>query len=109
MDSLDRIWVPVSDDRVFASAVVQSRAADGSATLKLEHPVGGQDSNVSPFLKMSFETCTQFLTKATLDGDRDDLTSPSSRLVLGKVVENGTGCFDVWAPLPRTIFSGGHS
>ena len=33
----------------------------------------------------------QFLTKATLDGDYDTLTSPSARLVVGKVVENGAG------------------
>ena len=32
----------------------------------------GMELNTSPFLKMSFETCTQFLVKATLDGDRDD-------------------------------------
>ena len=59
----------------------------------------GIDSNASPFLKMSFETCTAFLTQATLDGDTDTLRSPSARLVLGKVVENGTGSFDLMQPL----------
>lgn len=59
----------------------------------------GIESNASPFLKMSFETCVQFLTQSTLDGDIDTLKSPSARLVLGKVVENGTGCFDLLHPI----------
>ena len=59
----------------------------------------GIESNASPFLKMSFETCVQFLTQSTLDGDVDTLKSPSARLVLGKVVENGTGCFDLLHPI----------
>jgi DNA-directed RNA polymerase I subunit RPA1 len=59
----------------------------------------GIDSNASPFLKMSFETCTQFLTQATMDGDCDTLSSPSARIVLGKVVENGTGSFDLLQPV----------
>ena len=59
----------------------------------------GIESNASPFLKMSFETCTQFLTQSTLEGDRDTLRSPSARLVLGQVVENGTGCFDLLHPI----------
>jgi DNA-directed RNA polymerase I subunit RPA1 len=59
----------------------------------------GIESNASPFLKMSFETCTQFLTQSTLDGDCDTLKSPSARLVLGKVVENGTGSFDLLHPI----------
>ena len=41
---VDRVWVPVQDERVFASATVQSRSDDGTtAVLKLEHPVDGQD------------------------------------------------------------------
>ena len=59
----------------------------------------GIDDNPSPFLKMSFETCTQFLTQSTLEGDCDTLKSPSARLVLGKVVENGTGSFDLTYPV----------
>lgn len=56
----------------------------------------GIDSNASPFLKISFETATAFLTEATLRGAHDDLTSPAARLVLGRVVEAGTGAVTVF-------------
>lgn len=59
----------------------------------------GIESNVAPFLKMSFETTCHFLTQATLYGDMDNLSSPSSRIVAGKVVEGGTGSFEVMQPL----------
>ncbi|KAJ3341934.1 hypothetical protein HDU93_003755 [Gonapodya sp. JEL0774] len=59
----------------------------------------GMSSNPSPFAQMSFETTMQFLTTATLSGDHDDLTSPSSRIVMGQVVRNGTGSFDVQVSL----------
>lgn len=55
----------------------------------------GLDTNVSPFLKMSFEQTCGFLTKATLEGDADRLETPSARLVMGKSVIGGTGAFDV--------------
>ncbi|KAI9278023.1 hypothetical protein BY458DRAFT_452613 [Sporodiniella umbellata] len=55
----------------------------------------GIGSNVAPFLKMSFESTCKFLTEATLHGDFDTLDSPSSRIVVGRVVEGGTGSFDV--------------
>jgi DNA-directed RNA polymerase I subunit RPA1 len=57
----------------------------------------GLDSNVSPFLKMSFEQTCVFLTKATLEGDIDRLETPSARLVMGKNVVGGTGQFDILA------------
>ncbi|KAK9845826.1 hypothetical protein WJX81_003612 [Elliptochloris bilobata] len=53
----------------------------------------GIDCSRSPFLKISFETAAAFLTDATLHGARDDLASPASRIVLGRVVEVGTGAF----------------
>ncbi|KAI8391772.1 uncharacterized protein BYT42DRAFT_642179 [Radiomyces spectabilis] len=59
----------------------------------------GIGSNVSPFLKMSFESTCKFLTEATLHGDFDDLQSPSSRIVVGKPFEGGTGSFEVLQPL----------
>ncbi|KAG9291424.1 hypothetical protein G9A89_021842 [Geosiphon pyriformis] len=59
----------------------------------------GIESNVSPFLKMSYETTCHFLTQATLHGDFDNLKSPSARLVVGKVVECGTGSFTLINPL----------
>lgn len=55
----------------------------------------GLRGNVSPFTKMSFETTLAFLKDAILDGDWDDLTSPSSRIVMGKLSGVGTGAFDV--------------
>ena len=55
----------------------------------------GLDSNVSPFLKMSFEQTCAFLTKATLEGDEDRLETPSARLVMGRSVTGGTGSFDI--------------
>ncbi|KAH6595364.1 hypothetical protein BASA50_005882 [Batrachochytrium salamandrivorans] len=62
----------------------------------------GMNSNPSPFLQMSFETTTNFLTTATLTGDLDPLDSPSARLVMGQVVKSGTGAFSVLQPLPNT-------
>ncbi|CAG8532386.1 1839_t:CDS:2, partial [Dentiscutata heterogama] len=55
----------------------------------------GLATNSSPFLQMSFETTCNFLTHATLNNDTDTLNSPSARLVLGKVVQGGTGIFEV--------------
>ncbi|KAL7780875.1 beta and beta-prime subunits of DNA dependent RNA-polymerase [Trichoderma afarasin] len=60
----------------------------------------GLRGNVSPFTKMSFETTLGFLKDALLDGDWDDLTTPSSRLVMGKLGRVGTGGFDVLTQLP---------
>jgi DNA-directed RNA polymerase I subunit RPA1 len=55
----------------------------------------GIESSVSPFAKMSFETTFHFLTDATLRGDTDSLHNPSARLVMGQVVEGGTGSFSL--------------
>jgi DNA-directed RNA polymerase I subunit RPA1 len=55
----------------------------------------GLDTNVSPFLKMSFEQTCAFLTKATLEGDADRLETPSARLIMGRRIQGGTGSFDV--------------
>lgn len=55
----------------------------------------GLKGNVSPFTKMSFETTLAFLKDAVLDGDWDDLATPSGRIVMGRVGQVGTGAFDV--------------
>ncbi|KAK9471333.1 uncharacterized protein V1510DRAFT_431410 [Dipodascopsis tothii] len=55
----------------------------------------GVDASASGFLKMSFETTFNFLKSAVLNGDVDDLDSPSARLVVGKLSRVGTGSFDV--------------
>lgn len=60
----------------------------------------GLRGNVSPFTKMSFETTLAFLKDAVLDGDWDDLKTPSSRLVMGRLGKVGTGGFDVLTQLP---------
>lgn len=55
----------------------------------------GLKTSTSPFLKMSFETTCNFLKEAVMEGDFDDLTSPSSRIVLGKLSKVGSGSFDI--------------
>lgn len=63
----------------------------------------GLAGNVSPFTKMSFETTLAFLKDAVLDGDWDDLTTPSSRIVMGRLGKVGTGGFDVLTQLPQQV------
>lgn len=60
----------------------------------------GLRGNVSPFTKMSFETTLAFLKDAILDGDWDELDTPSARLVMGKLGRIGTGSFDVLTRVP---------
>lgn len=60
----------------------------------------GLRGNVSPFTKMSFETTLAFLKDALLEGDWDDLSTPSSRLVMGRLGKVGTGAFDVLTQAP---------
>eukprot|EP00735_Rhodelphis_limneticus_P013714 TRINITY_DN7668_c0_g1::TRINITY_DN7668_c0_g1_i1::g.18647::m.18647 TRINITY_DN7668_c0_g1::TRINITY_DN7668_c0_g1_i1::g.18647 ORF type:complete len:535 (+),score=207.32,sp/P15398/RPA1_SCHPO/35.44/5e-79,RNA_pol_Rpb1_5/PF04998.12/6.2e-35 TRINITY_DN7668_c0_g1_i1:507-2111(+) len=63
----------------------------------------GIDAGVSPLQKMSFETTMHFLTEATIFEDYDTLKSPSARIVMGKVVESGTGAVNLLQPLPKFI------
>ncbi|CAM9670075.1 unnamed protein product [Chrysoparadoxa australica] len=63
----------------------------------------GMQDNSSPCLQMSFETTAEFLTQAAIDGRKDDLTSPSAKIVMGEVGGYGTGSFDVM--LNMTQFS----
>lgn len=49
----------------------------------------------SPFLQMSFETTTQFLTQAALTSSSDKLQSPSANLVMGRPIRHGTGAFSL--------------
>lgn len=64
----------------------------------------GLRGNVSPFTKMSFETTLAVLKDALLDGDWDDLSTPSGRLVLGRLGKAGTGSFDVYTAAPIRHF-----
>ena len=45
----------------------------------------GLQYNVSPCLKMSFETTMKFLTDACLFNNFDNLNTPSAKLVVGRV------------------------
>ncbi|KAL6987100.1 DNA-directed RNA polymerase [Sarracenia purpurea var. burkii] len=56
---------------------------------------GGIASSISPFLKMSFETASKFIVEAASHGMKDELESPSARIILGLPVKMGTGCFDL--------------
>ena len=53
----------------------------------------GIETSPSPFLKMSYETAAAFLVDATMKGSEDTLESPSSRIVMGRVPDLGTGSF----------------
>lgn len=57
-----------------------------------------RESN-SPFSKSSFETSVGFMRDAVLERDFDDLKSPSSRIVVGRLGNVGTGAFDILAPV----------
>jgi DNA-directed RNA polymerase I subunit RPA1 len=65
----------------------------------------GINSSPSPFLKMSFETATTFLMDATLQKQTDHLESPSARIVMGRIVEMGTGSFDLLQNIDQMIES----
>lgn len=56
-------------------------------------------ANSNPFLKMSFETTTEFLKAAILHGEHDPIQSNSACLVVGRPIVNGTGLFDLVQPL----------
>ena len=60
----------------------------------------GMETSTSSLMKMSYETTCQFLMKAVLDNEREELQSPSARIVLGKLNGGGTGSFDVLAKVP---------
>jgi hypothetical protein len=59
----------------------------------------GISTNPSPLLKASFETTMAFLSDATVNGEFDDLTTPSGNIVLGRPSFTGTGAFDVIMPV----------
>lgn len=55
----------------------------------------GMEHSSSPLQQMSFESCLQFLKNAAGAGCGDELNSPSSRLMVGLPVKNGTGAFEL--------------
>lgn len=55
----------------------------------------GMEESSSPFLKMSYETTMKYLVGASSVNEKDDLTAPSSAIVVGQVPKAGTGMFDL--------------
>lgn len=55
----------------------------------------GMENSASPLQQISFESSLGFLKSATLQGKKDDILSPSSRLMLGQPCKSGTGAFSV--------------
>ncbi|KAH8348172.1 hypothetical protein KR084_004956 [Drosophila pseudotakahashii] len=55
----------------------------------------GMEHSSSPLQQMSFESSLQFLRSAAGFGRADELSSPSSRLMVGLPVRNGTGAFEL--------------
>lgn len=53
----------------------------------------------SPYLQMSYETTSQFLTKAALYGSTDNMNTPSARISVGELMRAGTGSFDIYEQL----------
>ncbi|PRP89299.1 RNA polymerase I, largest subunit [Planoprotostelium fungivorum] len=56
-------------------------------------------SNPSMYQKASFESTLMFIAKGTMSGDSEMIRSPSAGIVLGKVVEVGTGTFECYQPI----------
>lgn len=70
----------------------------------------GMEGSASPLQQMSFESSLNFLKNATLEGKRDNLVSPSSRLMLGQPCKSGTGSCSLLVKIqkqPETTFSVG--
>ena len=55
--------------------------------------------SASPINQMTFETCFAYLKEAVINGESDSLAGPSSRIVVGKPANVGTGSFDVVVPV----------
>ncbi|XP_071637710.1 DNA-directed RNA polymerase I subunit RPA1 isoform X2 [Temnothorax longispinosus] len=55
----------------------------------------GMEDSASPLQQISFESSLGFLKTATLQGKKDDILSPSSRLMLGQPCRSGTGAFSI--------------
>jgi DNA-directed RNA polymerase I subunit RPA1 len=55
----------------------------------------GMQHAQSPLLKMSFETSMNFLIKACENKDFDNLNTASGNIVVGELMKNGTGAFDI--------------
>ena len=50
---------------------------------------------ISLLQKMSYETTCGVMVDCIVYGEKDDLTSPSSRIATGQIFKGGTGYFDL--------------
>nr|XP_014089551.1 DNA-directed RNA polymerase I subunit RPA1 [Bactrocera oleae] len=82
----------ITVDRRHLSLIADYMTFDGSF-----QPLSrkGMEHSSSPLQQMSFESCLQFLKNAAGSGRADELSSPSSRLMVGLPVRNGTGAFEL--------------
>lgn len=55
----------------------------------------GMEESSSPFLKMSYETTMKYLVSASQANEKDDMSAPSSAVVMGQIPHVGTGMFDI--------------
>ncbi|XP_046999760.1 DNA-directed RNA polymerase I subunit RPA1 [Schistocerca americana] len=55
----------------------------------------GMEDSCSPLQQMSFESSLNFIRHAALQGKRDELESPSSRIMVGRPCRSGTGAFSL--------------
>ena len=55
----------------------------------------GMEESSSPFLKMSYETTMKYLVNSAQAQETDDMSAPSSAVVLGQIARVGTGMFDI--------------
>ncbi|XP_070528847.1 DNA-directed RNA polymerase I subunit RPA1 isoform X2 [Cardiocondyla obscurior] len=63
----------------------------------------GMENSASPLQQISFESSLGFLKTATLQGKKDDILSPSSRLMLGQPCKSGTGAFSILPSLYNMV------
>uniref|UniRef100_A0A915EJW8 DNA-directed RNA polymerase subunit n=1 Tax=Ditylenchus dipsaci TaxID=166011 RepID=A0A915EJW8_9BILA len=63
---------------------------------------GAMAHSASTLQRMTFETTVAFMRDSIINGEDDDLFSPSARLVTGQLQRTGTGAFDLLAD-PRYI------
>lgn len=55
----------------------------------------GMEESSSPFLKMSYETTMKYLVGASQAKETDNMSTPSSAIVMGQVPRVGTNMFDL--------------
>ncbi|XP_058804040.1 DNA-directed RNA polymerase I subunit RPA1 [Phymastichus coffea] len=63
----------------------------------------GMEDSASPLQQMSFESSLNFLRNATIQAKHDDLSSPSSRLMVGQPCKAGTGAFTLLPDIQRQL------